>query len=57
VLIRTDVGVVDVSWSQKEDIDETAQRLNLDKQREIRTLRGEFKDLLIDETAAKEGAK
>ena len=57
VLVRTDVGVVDVSWSEKEDVDETAQRLNLDKQREVKTLREEFRDLLIEDKAPAGGGK
>lgn len=46
VLVRSDIGVVDVSWSQKESADEAAQKLNLDRQRELRTLRDEFRDEL-----------
>jgi tetratricopeptide (TPR) repeat protein len=46
VLIRTNIGVIDVSWSQKEAIDELARRLGLDRIRELRTLRDEFRDIL-----------
>lgn len=46
VLIRSDIGVIDVAWSQKEVIDELAQRLDFDRLRELRTLRGEFRDIL-----------
>ena len=31
VLVRTDVGTVDVSWSQKEDADEDLRRIELDR--------------------------
>lgn len=49
VLVRTDVGVVDVSWSQKEDTDEDLRRLELDRSRELKGLRDEFRDLLEEE--------
>lgn len=46
IVIRTDVGNVDVSWSQKEDVDDDLKRLNLSRQRELKQLRDEFKDIL-----------
>ncbi len=46
ILIRCDVGVIDVSWSQKEDSDESVRKLNLDRLRELRTLSDEFRDVL-----------
>jgi len=46
IVIRTDVGNVDVSWSQKEDTDDDLKRLNLSRQRELKQLRDEFKDIL-----------
>ena len=46
VIIRTDVGNVDVSWSQKEDADDDVKRLNLSRQRELKQLKDEFKDIL-----------
>jgi len=46
ILVRTDVGVVDVSWSQKEDTDDDLRRHTLDKQREVKQLKDEFQDLL-----------
>ncbi|MBC7974131.1 MAG: hypothetical protein H7138_04040, partial [Myxococcales bacterium] len=46
IVIRTDVGNVDVSWSQKEDNDDDLKRLNLSRQRELKQLRDEFKDIL-----------
>lgn len=48
VVIRSDIGVIDVSWARKEAIDELAARLGLDRLRELRTLREEFRDV-IDE--------
>ena len=53
VLVRSDVGVVDVGWSKKEEADEDLSRLNVEKQREIKQLRDEFADLIRE---AKEAA-
>lgn len=53
VLVRSDVGVVDVGWSQKEESDQDLARLNVEKQREIKQLRDEFADLIRE---AKEDA-
>ena len=53
VLVRSDVGVVDVGWSQKEESDQDLARLNVEKQREIKQLREEFADLIRE---AKEDA-
>jgi tetratricopeptide (TPR) repeat protein len=46
IIIRTDVGNVDVAWSQKEDSDDDLKRLNLSRQRELKQLRDEFRDIL-----------
>lgn len=46
VLVRTDVGNVDVGWSKKEESDDDLSRLNLDKSREIKQLKDEFADLI-----------
>ncbi|MDQ3364285.1 MAG: tetratricopeptide repeat protein [Myxococcota bacterium] len=46
IVIRTDVGVVDVAWSQKEDSDDDLKRLNLSRQRELKQLRDEFKGII-----------
>lgn len=51
IVIRTDVGNVDVSWSQKEDTDDDLKRLNLSRQRELKQLKDEFKDILDAGTA------
>lgn len=53
VIIRSDIGVIDVSWSQKESIDELSARLGLDKLREMRTLREEFRDIIEDKRGEK----
>ncbi len=52
IVIRTDVGNVDVAWSQKEDNDDDLKRLNLARSRELKQLRDEFKDIL-EEVAPK----
>jgi tetratricopeptide (TPR) repeat protein len=46
IVIRSDVGNLDVAWSQKEDIDDDLKRLNLSRQRELKQLKDEFKDVL-----------
>ncbi len=46
VIVRTDVGAIDVLWSQKEDADDDLKRLNLSRQRELKQLNDEFKDIL-----------
>lgn len=46
VIVRTDVGSIDVVWSQKEDADDDLKRLNLSRQRELKQLKDEFKDIL-----------
>ncbi len=54
VLVRSDVGIVDVNWSQKEESDDDLQRLNLDKSREIKQLKDEFADLIREVRDEKE---
>jgi len=46
VLMRSDVGVVDVAWSIKEGADRTLRRLTLDQAREARILDTEFADVV-----------
>lgn len=62
VLVRSDIGVIDVTWSKKETADESTKRLTLDKEREMRTLGEDFRDVLEEERrkrqkAADEAAK
>jgi predicted nucleic acid-binding Zn-ribbon protein len=53
IVIRSDVGLVDVSWSQKEDVDGDLARYNLQKNRELKQLRDEFRDLLEEDALNK----
>ncbi len=46
ILIRTDVGVVDIAWSRTEEADRRQRRLTLDQAREMRTIQTEFSDVL-----------
>ena len=46
IVVRTDVGTVDVAWSQREDTDDDLKRLNLARSRELKQLRDEFHDIL-----------
>jgi hypothetical protein len=55
IVIRTDVGSVDVAWSEKEDTDDDLKRLNVVRGRELKQLRDEFKDIL-DQTTEKPSA-
>ncbi len=50
ILVRADIGIIDVTWSRKEIADEASQRLVLDQQRELRTLHEEFDDVLSENT-------
>jgi hypothetical protein len=49
ILVRADVGIVDVAWSQKEDIDGDLEKLRVQRSREIKQLRDEFRDLLEEQ--------
>ena len=49
VVVRADVGNVDVAWSQKEDTDDDLKRLNMARARDLKQLRDEFK-FVLDET-------
>jgi len=51
VLVRADVGVVDVAWSRKEASDDELKRLNLEKQREVKQIRDEFREVLQDQSS------
>jgi hypothetical protein len=54
VLLRSDVGVVDVAWSMKEGTDRLLRRLTLDQARETRTLDTEFSDVVTEIRELKE---
>ncbi len=56
ILVRSDVGIVDVAWSLKETAEDSLKRLNLDQARERRTLDSDFADVIreIRETRAQE---
>ncbi len=51
VLVRSDVGIIDISWAQREFAAETAKRLNLDKKRAMRTLAADFREVLNEQKA------
>jgi hypothetical protein len=53
VVVRSDVGVVDVGWSQKEDVDGDLNKLNVQRTREMKQLRDEFRDLLEEDAMKK----
>jgi TolA-binding protein len=52
VVIRSDVGTIDVAWARKEDNDDDLKRLNLARSRDLRQLRDEFR-FILDETTQK----
>lgn len=53
ILIRSDVGIVDVAWSLKESAGTTLKRLTLDQARERRTLDSNFSDVIREIREAK----
>jgi tetratricopeptide (TPR) repeat protein len=57
VVIRTDVGTVDVAWSRKEDSDDDYKRLGLARARELKQLRDEFRDILDQGTQRPQAQK
>ncbi len=52
ILVRADVGVIDVSWSRKEESGDEQKRLNLEKQREVKQIKDEFREILEDNEPA-----
>ncbi|HEY5946765.1 MAG TPA: tetratricopeptide repeat protein [Kofleriaceae bacterium] len=50
IVVRSDVGNVDVAWSQREDTDDDLKRLNLARARDLKQLRDEFR-FVLDETS------
>ena len=53
ILVRSDVGIVDVAWSLKEGAETALKRLNLDQARERRTLDSNFADVIREIREAK----
>jgi len=53
ILVQSDVGIIDITWAQREFADETAKRLTFDKKRSMRTLRADFGDIIDEEAKAK----
>ena len=53
ILVRTDVGIIDIAWAQREFADKTLKALDRDKKREQRTLRVDFDQVLREEEEAK----
>ena len=56
ILVRTDVGIIDIAWAQREFADKTLKALDRDKKREQRTLRVDFDQVLKEEEEAKKKA-
>jgi len=52
ILVQSDVGIIDITWAQREFADETAKRLNYDRKRALRTLDADFGDVLEQERKA-----
>ncbi len=48
IVVRADVGVIDVAWAQKEESSQRVSRLNLQVGNERRSLREDFKEVLED---------
>lgn len=59
VLMRSDVGIVDVSWSHKESNERLRRRLVLDRARERKTLSSDFADVIeeLQENREREAQK
>jgi hypothetical protein len=49
IAVRADVGLLDVSWAQKEESQQNLDRLRLDFNHEKNTLDGEFRDVRGDD--------
>lgn len=50
-VVRSDVGLLDVTWAQKEQAQKYADRLRIDFAREKNTLEAEFRDVIQDKQA------
>jgi tetratricopeptide (TPR) repeat protein len=55
IIIRTDVGNIDVAWSRKEDNDDDIKRLNLSRARDLKQLKDEFRGILENPTPTSGG--
>lgn len=55
VLVRSDVGSIDITWSQKEESDSDLQRLEVDRARELKQIIGDFRDVVAEERQEREG--
>jgi tetratricopeptide (TPR) repeat protein len=53
VLVRSDVGVIDVTWSQREGAQNAERSLELDLNRELQTLASDFRDIIREEQEAR----
>lgn len=53
VLVRSDVGVIDVTWSQREAAQNAERSLELDLNRELQTLASDFRDIIKEEQDAR----
>ena len=55
IVVRADVGVIDVAWAQKEESSQRVSRLNLQVGNERRSLREDFKEVLEDKVKGSAG--
>ncbi len=55
IVVRTDVGNIDVAWSRKEDNDDDLKRLNLARARDLKQLKDEFREVLENPTPTSHG--
>lgn len=48
LVLKADIGMIDVAWTKKQDDTNKIQKLSRDKDRQLRSLDDEFKDVLKD---------
>jgi len=48
LVIRTDVGQIDIAWAIREDHRSKVERLTRDRAREIQALDAEFREIMTD---------
>jgi hypothetical protein len=46
LVLRADVGLIDVVWQEKQSVQSTFKRLSKERNSELRVLESEFKDIL-----------